>query len=224
MATKLRLTSRILNQFPNDREVQRFLENMTAKVVSSETDLSFITVTTAINLDNITVTSAINLDYITVTQNVDLDTMESDIGLNNTHRSSNGSDHTYIDQDVTSGSTPTLVGTNFTGIPNGALTTNPLARANHTGTQTASTISDFDTEVSNNTDVAANTTHRTSTGADHTYINQSVATSASPTFVTLTLTSVPSGATQAAAGAGANELWVTSGHATLPDNVLMLGV
>jgi len=30
-------------------------------------------------------------------------------------------------------------------------------RANHTGTQTASTISDFDTEVSNNTDVTANT-------------------------------------------------------------------
>jgi len=35
-----------------------------------------------------------------------------------------------------------------------------LARANHTGTQTASTISDFDAEVSNNTDVDANTTAR----------------------------------------------------------------
>lgn len=34
------------------------------------------------------------------------------------------------------------------------------ARANHTGTQTASTISDFDTEVSNNTDVSANTSAR----------------------------------------------------------------
>ena len=33
-------------------------------------------------------------------------------------------------------------------------------RANHTGTQTASTISDFDTEVSNNTDVSANTSAR----------------------------------------------------------------
>jgi len=33
-------------------------------------------------------------------------------------------------------------------------------RANHTGTQTASTISDFDTEVSNNIDVAANTSAR----------------------------------------------------------------
>lgn len=34
------------------------------------------------------------------------------------------------------------------------------SRSNHTGTQTASTISDFDTEVSNNTDVAANTSAR----------------------------------------------------------------
>lgn len=34
------------------------------------------------------------------------------------------------------------------------------ARANHTGNQPASTISDFDTEVSNNADVAANTTAR----------------------------------------------------------------
>lgn len=32
-------------------------------------------------------------------------------------------------------------------IANSALTTNPLSRANHTGTQTASTISDFDTQV-----------------------------------------------------------------------------
>jgi hypothetical protein len=35
-----------------------------------------------------------------------------------------------------------------------------LSRTNHTGTQAASTISDFDTEVSNNTDVSANTSAR----------------------------------------------------------------
>ena len=35
-----------------------------------------------------------------------------------------------------------------------------LNRANHTGTQVAATISDFDIEVSNNTDVAANTADR----------------------------------------------------------------
>lgn len=123
----------------------------------------------------------------------------------------------YIDQDVTSGSSPTFTGTNFSSIPNGALSetyinangtvglsaawdagsfkitaetfesdvatgTAPLtiasttlvsnlnadlldsqqgsyylSRANHTGTQTASTISDFDTEVSNNSSVVANT-------------------------------------------------------------------
>lgn len=34
-----------------------------------------------------------------------------------------------------------------TNIPISALVTNPLSRANHTGTQTASTISDFDTQV-----------------------------------------------------------------------------
>ena len=78
-----------------------------------------------------------------------------------------------------------------------------LARANHTGTQTASTISDFDTEVANNTDVALNTTHsngsgsdhsdvalntthRTSDGSDHTFINQSVTTTADTTFSSVT--------------------------------------
>uniref|UniRef100_A0A6M3JB87 Putative structural protein n=1 Tax=viral metagenome TaxID=1070528 RepID=A0A6M3JB87_9ZZZZ len=39
------------------------------------------------------------------------------IDLNTTHRGSNGTDHSYIDQDVTSGSTPTFTGTNFTGVP-----------------------------------------------------------------------------------------------------------
>ena len=40
----------------------------------------------------------------------------------------------------------------------------------------------------------------------------------------LFLSSIKSGATQAAAGAAANEVWKTSGHATLPDNVLMHGI
>ncbi len=42
----------------------------------------------------------------------------------------------------------------------GATIANVRDRSTHTGTQTASTISDFDTEVSNNTDVAANTAAR----------------------------------------------------------------
>lgn len=40
----------------------------------------------------------------------------------------------------------------------------------------------------------------------------------------LFITAIKSGATQAAAAAAANEVWKTSGHATLPDNVLMIGV
>lgn len=35
---------------------------------------------------------------------------------------------------------------------------------------------------------------------------------------------VKTGATQAAAGAGEGELWATSSHATLPDNVVLIGV
>lgn len=40
----------------------------------------------------------------------------------------------------------------------------------------------------------------------------------------LVIDTVKSGATQVAAGATAGEVWKTSGHATLPDNVLMIGV
>ena len=35
--------------------------------------------------------------------------------------------------------------------------------------------------------------------------------------------SLKSGATQGAAGAAANELWFTASHATLPDNVILIG-
>jgi hypothetical protein len=40
----------------------------------------------------------------------------------------------------------------------------------------------------------------------------------------LHITGIKSGATQVAAGAVANEIWKTSGHASLPDNVLLIGV
>ena len=48
------------------------------------------------------------VDYISVTQDVDLDTIESDTNANNTHRSSDGTDHTYIDQDVRTTASPTF--------------------------------------------------------------------------------------------------------------------
>lgn len=47
----------------------------------------------------------------------DADVDLTDVGLNNTHRESDGSDHSFIDQDVTSGVAPTFAGTNITGVP-----------------------------------------------------------------------------------------------------------
>ena len=49
-------------------------------------------------------------------------------------------------------------------------------------THVVSAITDFDTEVSSNTSVAANTTHKTSDGTDHSFINQDITTTSSPTF------------------------------------------
>ena len=37
-------------------------------------------------------------------------------------------------------------------------------------------------------------------------------------------TTMPSGATQVAAGAVEGELWKTASHATLPDNVVLIGI
>ena len=55
-----------------------------------------------------------------------------------------------------------------------------------TGTTIATSISDFDTEVSNNVSVAANTTHITSDGSDHSFIDQAVTGAATPAFAGLT--------------------------------------
>lgn len=62
---------------------------------------------------------------------------------------------------VTAGAATAAQITKLEGIATGATVNSTdatlLARANHTGTQTASTVSDFDTEVGNHTDVTANT-------------------------------------------------------------------
>lgn len=63
-----------------------------------------------------------------------------------------------------------------------------LNRNTHTGTQTAATISDFDIEVSNNTNVSANTTAK-HTHSNSTYINsidQNVSTTGAPYFSFIT--------------------------------------
>ena len=64
-------------------------------------------------------------------------TIDSDIALNTTHKTSNGSDHTFIDQDITSGSSPTFVGTNITTIPADNIIFNVL------GTPTYETAQDW---------------------------------------------------------------------------------
>jgi hypothetical protein len=52
---------------------------------------------------------------------------------------------------ITAADTGTVTNTMLAGsIDNGKLTTDPLARANHTGTQLAATVSDFDTQVRTN--------------------------------------------------------------------------
>ena len=55
---------------------------------------------------------------------------------------------------------------------------------------TASQVTDFSSTVSANTDVVLNTTHRSSSGIDHTYIDQDVTTTASPTFDEPTLDAI----------------------------------
>lgn len=67
-----------------------------------------------------------------------------------------------------------------------------LARANHTGTQTASTVSDFDTEVGNHTDVAANTSHRTNTSNPHSVTPAQISAVATADFQVNTTTTSPS--------------------------------
>ena len=81
---------------------------------------------------------------------------------------------------------------------------------------------DWVTQTSTSTN--ANDVHKISDGTDHTFINQDIKTTASPSFSSLFISSIKSGATQGAAGAAINELWKTASHATLPDNVLMIGI
>ena len=61
----------------------------------------------------------------------------SKLNLTGSITSSDITDGTIVDADISA----------TAAIDNSKLATNPLARANHTGTQTASTISDFDTQV-----------------------------------------------------------------------------
>jgi len=155
-----------------------------------------------------------------------IETMDTAIGLNTTHRTSDGSDHTFIDQDVTSGSSPTFTGTNFTSIPAAALpdadddgaTKGVSTYDNSDFNVTAGLVTIEDSGVDHNsltnthnlttdidhdqlTNFAANE-HFTEasidhaniiagTGADHSYIDQSVVSGATPTFTGTNFTGIP---------------------------------
>lgn len=84
----------------------------------------------------------------------------SDIALNTTHRSSDGSDHSFIDQSVISGATPTFVGTNFTDMDADDVNIAD-AGAIITATEVEGALQE------NRTAIDLNTTHSGSDGTDH---------------------------------------------------------
>ena len=89
-----------------------------------------------------------------------------------------GDDHTqYILVDGTRG---------FTGVVSGITPTlsSHLTTKSYVDNKTwlAEDITDFDTAISLNSDVAANTSHRTGDGSDHTFIDQDVTVGSAPQF------------------------------------------
>jgi hypothetical protein len=104
----------------------------------------------------------------------------------------------------------TTAQTKLAGIATGATANdtdaNLKARANHTGTQTAATISDFDTEVGNHPDVAANTAAR------HTHANSAILAATTASFLTADETKLDGIATGATANATNAELRTRSSH------------
>ena len=108
-------------------------------------------------------TAAGNLSIEGTVDGIDIGT---DVPLNTTHRTSNGSDHTFIDQSVVSGASPTFDGNNFTGIDADDVavdTTNfdGILSATDVDVQTAlETIDDIDSDdVSEGTTNLYNQTH-----------------------------------------------------------------
>ena len=83
---------------------------------------------------------------------------------NTTHITADGSGHTFIDQDITSGSSPTLDGNNFTGVDADDV---DIADAGViiTATEVEGALQE------NRTAINLNTTHISSDGSDHSLVN-----------------------------------------------------
>ena len=133
--------------------------------------------------------------------------LQGEIDLNTIHRSSTGENHTYIDQDVRTTGSPTFVNITFTGTLGFTLGTT-INEISIDGTMVGNSDDAVPTEkaivsyitaviaaLSHNdlADIGIKThaeidTHIGSSGVDHTYIDQDVKTTASPTYDDLDLT------------------------------------
>ena len=125
--------------------------------------------------------------------------LEADLDHGNLQGLDTGADHSYIDQDVTNASSPTLDGANFTGIPDGGL---DESYVNHT---LADAASDFLVASGNDAfvkktlaetgaileaDIDHGNIQGLDTGADHSYIDQDVTSGSSPTLDGANITGV----------------------------------
>lgn len=145
--------------------------NVDGRDISADgTKLDFITITQAVDLDtlesdvttnNAKVTNATHTGDVTGSTTLTIDNdavtyakMQNVVG-NNVILGNNVGAGGPVDE-LTASEVRTIINVADGATANSSDAT-LLARANHTGTQTASTISDFDTEVANNTDVTANT-------------------------------------------------------------------
>jgi len=116
------------------------------------------------------------------------------------HISSNGSSHSYINQNVTSGSSPTFDGANFTGIDHGDL--DGLSDDDHTqyllasGSRALAGAWNMNSKALTNVNIDSGTidnavthtewdaaySHISSNGSSHSYIDQDVTSGSKPTF------------------------------------------
>jgi len=147
------------------------------------------------NITSVGTLTSLAVTGASTASNID-STNKTDIGSNTTHRGLTNNPHSVLatqisdfDTEVSNNSSVTANTSKLSGIEAGAEVNNisdtnatdltdggastlhyhasDRSRANHTGTQTAATISDFDTEVSNNSSVTTNTTHRGLTNNPH---------------------------------------------------------
>jgi len=108
----------------------------------------------ALNTAKVSYTDATKVALISVTQAVNLDTMESDIAANNAKISATGNELEAGDIDTLAKLNLIITDTDLISTTDSRLSD---ARTPTAHTHTASQITDFDTEVANNTAVALNT-------------------------------------------------------------------